>query len=210
MAGPPKSAAAFQQAVALYRQGRLDDAEALCRKTLKADAAHVPALHMLGIVQLRSAKPAGAVEAFGRLLKLQPNSPDVLNNRAMALNELGRNDEALADLDRALALRPDYREALNNRAGLLFALRRFVEAADSYARLLAVAPEAKLFGCLLRSRMSACDWTEFDTLSAEIVERVARGEPADEPMSFTWHSRSAALQRRLAESYGGRGHSPRA
>src|SRR3954463_1363625 len=177
MAGPPKSAAAFQQAVALHRQGRLDDPEALCPKTLKADAAHVPALHMLGIVQLRSAKPAGAVEAFGRLLKLQPNSPDVLNNRAMALNELGRNDEALADLDRALALRPDYREALNNRAGLLFALRRFGEAADTYARLWALSTERpNVLGSLLQSRMNACDWTDYDKISAEIEARVARGE----------------------------------
>ena len=201
MAGPPKSAAAFQQAVAIYRQGRLDEAEALCRKTLKADANHAPALHMLGIIQLRTAKPAGAVEAFGRLMKLQPASPDVLNNRAMALSELGRNEEALADLDKALALKPDYREALNNRAGLLFALRRFAEAAQSYARLLAVAPEPKLLGCLVRARLSACDWTDIDRLSAEIAERVARGEPADEPMSFLWHSTSASLQRKLAEDY---------
>src|SRR3954447_18680353 len=141
MAGPPKSAAAFQQAVALYRQGRLDDAQALCRKTLKADAAHVPALHMLGIVQLRSAKPAGAVDAFGRLLKLQPNSPDVLNNQAMALYDIGKPDEALASLDKALALRPNYREALNNRAGLLDAVRRYSEAAATYARLWAMAPD---------------------------------------------------------------------
>ena len=74
------------------------------------------------MIGLRKRDPAAAVEAFGRLLKLQPDSPDVLNNQAMALFDIGRRDEALASLDRALALRPDYREALNNRAGLLDAL----------------------------------------------------------------------------------------
>lgn len=201
MAGPPKSALIFQRAVAIYRQGQLGDAEALCRKTLKADAKHVPALHMLGIIQVRTGKPAGAVESFGRLLKLQPNSPDVLNNRAMALHDIGRDDEALADLDRALALRPNYPEALNNRAGLLFAMRCFSEAARSYARLLQVAPEPKLLGCLMRARMNACDWTDFDKLSAEIVERVTRGEPADEPVSLTWHSLSPSAQLRCTEDY---------
>src|SRR3954454_17753141 len=104
MAGPPKSTLAFQQAVTIYRQGRLEEAEALCRKTLKADPRHVPALHLLGVISLRKRDPAEAVEAFGRLLKLQPDSPDVLNNQAMALYDIGRRDEALASLDRALAL----------------------------------------------------------------------------------------------------------
>src|SRR4051794_1610454 len=111
MAGSPKSAAAFQQAVTTYRQGRLEEAEALCRKTLKADGGHVPALHLLGVIGLRKRDPEMALAAFERLLKLQPNSPDVLNNRAMALFDVGRPDAALQSLDRAVALRPDYRDA---------------------------------------------------------------------------------------------------
>lgn len=206
MVVPTKSAFAFQQAVAIYRQGRLEEAEALCRKTLKTDARHVGALHLLGVIGLRRRRPADALRAFDQLLKMQPDNPELLNNRAMALYDVGRQDEALRAFDRALALRPLYPEALNNRAGLLFALRRFGEAAQSYARLLALAPEPKLLGCLLRSRMSACDWTDFDKLSAEIADRVARGEPADEPVSFTWHSLSPAAQLRCTEDYIARRH----
>ena len=153
MVVPTKSAAAFQQAVAIYRQGRLEDAEALCRKTLKADARHVGALHLLGVIRLRRRNPAGAVEAFDQLLKLQPRSPDVLNNRAMALFDIDKPEQALASLDSALALKPDYPEALNNRAGLLDALRRFGEAAETYARLWAMAPgQPDVIGSLLQSR----------------------------------------------------------
>src|SRR3954469_18735930 len=186
MAGPRNPNLVFQQAVAIYRQGHLDEAVALCRKTLKADPNHVPALHLLGVISLRKRDPAGAVEAFDRLLKLQPNSPDVLNNRAMALYDVGRKDEALASLDSALALRPDYREALNNRAGLLDALRRFSEAADTYARLWPLAPDQpQVLGSLLQSRMNACDWTDYDKTSAEIVARTARGECPNDPVTFT-------------------------
>ena len=98
MAGPPNPNLAFQQAVAVYRQGRLDDAETLCRRTLKSQAAHVGALHLLGVISLRKRNPEKAIEAFDRLLKLQPNSPDVLNNRAMALFDVGQKDKALASL----------------------------------------------------------------------------------------------------------------
>ena len=131
---------------------------------------------MLGVIGLRKRNPAKAIEAFDRLLKLQPNSPDVLNNRAMALFDLGQPDKALASLDSALALRPDYREALNNRGGLLDALRRFGESAETYARLWALSPDQpKVLGSLLQSRMHACDWTDYEKNSAENVARVARG-----------------------------------
>jgi predicted O-linked N-acetylglucosamine transferase (SPINDLY family) len=205
MVVPTKSAAAFQQAVTIYRQGRLEDAEALCRKTLKVDARHVGALHLLGVIRLRRRNPAGAVEAFDQLLKLQPRSPDVLNNRAMALFDIDKPEQALASLDSALAIKPDYPEALNNRAGLLDALRRFGEAAEAYARLKVMAPnQPDVVGSLLQSRMNICDWTDYDALSAEISERIARGEAADKPVSFTWHSLSASLQLRCMETFAAR------
>ena len=92
---------------------------------------------MLGRHRPAKAQPGRGARGIRPAAKLQPNSPDVLNNRAMALFDLGQTEEALASLDRALALRPDYREALINRAGLLDALRRFGESAETYARLMA-------------------------------------------------------------------------
>ena len=201
MVVPTKSAAAFQQAVAAYRQGRLDDAEALCRKTLKADARHVGALHLLGVIGLRRRKPADALKAFDRLLKTQPNNPELLNNRAMALYDVGRHDEALKSFDRALALRPRYPEALNNKAGMLYALRRFAGAAETYARLLALFPEPQALSGLHRARMSACDWTDYERTSAEIVAQVERDVPQGETISLTWFSFSAVLQKRVVEMY---------
>ena len=203
--GPANPAAAFQQAVMSYRQGRLSDAETFARAVLKGQATHLGALHMLGVIQLRQAKPAAAVEWMDRLLKLKPDSPDVLSNRGMALQDLGRLKEALASYDRALRLKPDYVEALLNRGNLLFSLKRFDEAAQNCTRLMALAPDRPyLRGNLLSMRMSSCDWTDFDALSADIAQRVERGEPADDPLSFTWHSRSAALQLRCSEIYAAR------
>ncbi|MFI5029515.1 MAG: tetratricopeptide repeat protein [Reyranellales bacterium] len=196
-----KSAAAFQQAVAIYRQGRLEEAEALCRETLKTDARHVGALHLLGVIGLRRRRPADALQAFDRVLKLQPDTPELLNNRAMALYDVGRHDEALKSFDRALTLRPRYPEALNNRAGMLYALRRVGEAAETYARMLALSPDPQTLGALHRARMSACDWTDYDKTSAQIVAQVERDVPQGDTMSLTWFSFSAALQRRAAEIY---------
>jgi tetratricopeptide (TPR) repeat protein len=51
-------------------------------------------------------RPAEAVTAFDRALRLAPDDPDILNNHGNALLTLNRIAEALASYDRALALRP--------------------------------------------------------------------------------------------------------
>ena len=196
---------AFHLAVTQYRLGRLDLAETACRDVLKAQPKHPGALHLLGVISLRRLKPAAAVEWFDRLLKLKPDMPDVLNNRGMALQDLGRPKEALASFDGALKLKPDYAEALTNRGALLAAARRFDDAARTYARLLAVAPDRSYArGALLAARLGMCDWTDFESLSADVAARVERGEFADDPTAFTWHSVSPALQLRAAEIYAAR------
>ena len=172
--GPANPAAAFQQAVASYQQGRLDEAEAFARTALKGAPTHPSVLQMLGVIQLRKNKPALAVDWFDRLLKVKPASPDVLSNRGMALQDLGRLQEALASYDRALKLKPDYVEALMNRGNLLFSLRRFDEAAQSATRLLTLAPDRPyLRGNLLSMRMSSCDWTDFERVSFPALATIA-------------------------------------
>ncbi len=191
-----------QMAVAHYRQGRFDHAEAACRDVLKAQPNNLGALHLLGIVSMRQFKPAAAVDCFDRLLKLKADSPDVLSNRGLALQDLGRHKEALASYDRALKLKPDYVEALTNRASLLFLLRRYEEAADAYQRLLTVAPDrAYARGAIVSAHLSLCDWAGFESAAADIAARVERGEYPDDPLAFMWLSDSPELQLRCARAY---------
>lgn len=73
------------------------------------------------------------------------DNAEILNNRGVALRDLGRSDEALEHYQRALVLKPDYPEALNNRGVALHDLGRFDEALESYQRALALRsdyPEA--------------------------------------------------------------------
>ena len=83
--------------------------------------------------------------------------------RSYALGQLGRDEEALACLDKVLALNPKLAEALLNRASLLFGLRRYEAAAADYERLLALNADFPFArGHLLFARLQACDWRGFD------------------------------------------------
>jgi protein O-GlcNAc transferase len=198
-------AIAFQQAVMFYRQGRLDDAASSCRAALASHPRQPAALQLMGVIEMRRQQPAAAVAWFDRLLTLHPGTPDVFSNRGMALQDLDRHKEALASYDAALRLKPDYLEALANRGSLLFSLGRNVEAAAAYGQVYRAAPDRPYVrGSLLSSRLMSCDWTDFDELAAAIDAAVDRGEPAEEPLSFAWHSDSAARQRRCSEIHAAR------
>ncbi|HXJ02835.1 MAG TPA: FkbM family methyltransferase, partial [Micropepsaceae bacterium] len=80
-----------------------------------------------------------AEKLYRRVLEAQPNA-EIFNNRAAALQELKRPEEALESYDRAIALKPDYADAFNNRGTVLKDLGRLDEALASYERAIALNP----------------------------------------------------------------------
>lgn len=67
-------------------------------------------------------------------------SPLPYLNRALAYDDAGRIDEAIADYDSALALKPGYTEAYNNRALLKAAKKAYAEAIADYNRAIEIDP----------------------------------------------------------------------
>lgn len=61
-------------------------------------------------------------------------------DRATALRNLQRFDEALGHLERAIALKPDYAEAHNSRGIVLASLGRFADAVAAFDRAIALNP----------------------------------------------------------------------
>jgi tetratricopeptide (TPR) repeat protein len=138
--GSPALAQSLAEAVALHRQGRLDAAEKIYGRVLKAQRDNFDALHLLGMLNHQRGKAGEAYRLIAAALKVDPRSPDALSNLAMVLHALKRDDEAIASLDKALALAPDHLDALNNRGNVLLALRRPADAAAAFDAVLAREP----------------------------------------------------------------------
>ncbi len=130
----------IQQALALHQQGRLDEAEKLYTRALKAQRDNFDALHLLGMLNHQRGKPAEAHRLIAAALKVQPGSPDALSNLAMVLHALKRDDEALAAIDKALKLAPGHLDALNNRGNILLDLKRPADAIAAFDAVLAKEP----------------------------------------------------------------------
>jgi tetratricopeptide (TPR) repeat protein len=90
-------------------------------------------------------QPQAALDAAEKFLAAHPANAEALVKRAVALEKLGRNDEALANCDRAIAADGTLAIAHLHKGGLLNRLRRYDEALDCYERAL-VAQEKKAKG----------------------------------------------------------------
>ncbi len=137
---PPEIAQAFEQAVNLYRQGRLDEAEKIATRILKSLPGSFDALHLLGIVKLQRGKPGAALGLIEKALEAQPGSPQARSNLGLTLAALNRDAEALSSFDQSLALAPDDADTINNRGSLLLRLERPAEALAAFDRVVALAP----------------------------------------------------------------------
>ena len=137
---PDALARAINEAAGYYQQGRLDDADKICTRVLKAAPDWFDALHLAGLLKLDSGKAAAAQVLLAKALKLNPNAPQVLANYGRTLAALNRDDDAMAALDKALALAPDSFETINIRGTVLLKLNRVPEAVTAFERVLALEP----------------------------------------------------------------------
>jgi len=185
-----------------YRQGRLGEAESLCRPLLQQDSAHVGGLFMLAVLRMAVGDDDTAARLFRRTLVLSPAIADAYGNLAAIRQRQGAFQDAAALLDRALALSPDNAGWRASRA-LLRPERTAAVRDCRYA--LALAPSlATAWRALGHARRQAGD----PARAATAFDRAHRTDPTftlAQDEAFTcrllgadWRDYDGQRQRRLA------------
>jgi tetratricopeptide (TPR) repeat protein len=121
-----------EQALALLRAGRADEAAALLSRRLRADPVDGAARHLLGVVLLQLGRGQEALRELERAARLQPGVAGIHYNRGNALAQLGRDADAVDAYDQALLLQPAFAEAAFNRGNSLHRLGLASAALESY------------------------------------------------------------------------------
>jgi len=89
---------------------------------------------------LHSGRPAEAVRLCDGLLGRNPDDPDALHCRGLALAQLGESARARSDLSRAVALRPGDPHLLHNYGFLLLRLGEAATAVTAFERAAGLTP----------------------------------------------------------------------
>lgn len=138
-------AAGFQNALALYRQGRVADAEAQCLQVLAAGEGPVEVKYLLAVMYIEHWRMDEALPLLEQVVQVNRDSPEILANYAATLRALSRPEDAARAIDRALAIDPKFVPAMRVRAKILFDLNRVAEGLEMHRRtalLTGKGPEA--------------------------------------------------------------------
>lgn len=181
-------AEALALAADLHQAGRLDEAGTLYRRILDADPDNAPALHLFGVLAAQSGAFDAAVRLIGRAIGQNAGVAEYHRHHAMALDRLGRPEEAATAWSAAADLAPGHAATLFNLGTLLDRLGRREAAAEAYGRVLAADPghagAANNRGLALR----ALGRTE------EAAESFAQAGRADPGFGAAWYHRALALR----------------
>jgi Flp pilus assembly protein TadD len=158
--------------------------EAMASRSRAPGAARAAVFGHAGQAWILARQPSRAFAALTMGLVLAPDDVELLIDRALALGAMGRNAEAVDDLDRVLALDARRAEALVLRAAAKRRLDRLAEAERDVTGALALGPdnaEALLERGILRQLRgdlagARADWARAaslapDTATADLAEQ---------------------------------------
>lgn len=140
---PSATAQLINDAVALHRAGKLDDAATVYRDVLEREPNNADALNLLGVIERQRENYEAAINLLRQAITHgagNPNLADFHNNLGECYRVVCSFAQAMKSYDDALKLRPDFDSAIYNKGNLLQQTGRQHEAITCYQRTLQVNP----------------------------------------------------------------------
>ena len=131
----------LEQAIALFRAGRMGEAAPLFERALARAPGHPAAVYHLAEIARLGGRPAAAFRLYRETARRLPNHPGVHYNTGATASEAGEDAEAGRCFRRNIALDPAAAGAWDRLAAIAYAEQRFADAARLYARLASLRPE---------------------------------------------------------------------
>jgi polysaccharide pyruvyl transferase WcaK-like protein/Flp pilus assembly protein TadD len=136
--------ALLQEAVALHRQGRLDEAEALYARILRRDPPNHRVINLVGLVFFQRGDERAAVRELKRAATLAPRVAKYRYDLGVVEQSAGEPATAAGHYEEALRLDPALAAAWENLGVARFDLGDNAGAAAAFERALGLAPGSRL------------------------------------------------------------------
>lgn len=126
-------------AVALYNAGRLAEAEPLFRAVLQAHPSQPAAMHLLGVICVRTGRIQEGLDRLVRSVSTRPNDAEFRRNLGTALRTAGRISEACDSYRVSLSLNQDP-DTMVDLTNALLDLEQYSQAAQFARQAVQLAP----------------------------------------------------------------------
>lgn len=156
----------FQTTVAEYlKQGRLEDAEALCRAFVQTHPKNAEGYFQQSLVAMQKSDWQQTLNLLKKAIQFNPKIASYHSNTGTALFMLKHYPEATAALEKALVLDPDHINTLNN-LGVIYSLQfKSAKAEELLKRSLEIDPNQADAWLNLCSAVQELDFREDDVVS---------------------------------------------
>ncbi|MGO8910709.1 MAG: tetratricopeptide repeat protein [Bradyrhizobium sp.] len=122
-------------------EGRLMEAESVCRQVLQMQPNLAEAEHLLGVIAHQNGKLGEAIEHVKRAVALAPRAALFHANLGEMFRQAGRPKLAAEQARRALEIEPAMSAALSNLGVALYELKDYDEAARAQCKAIAASPD---------------------------------------------------------------------
>ena len=199
---PGDAAALDSHGVALQGLGRLAEALICHDRALAIAPDNAAALTTAVTRWSRSdATPRRWTATTARSHSPPPISATLLN-RGIALNAMGRYDDALTYLDAAIARAPDNAPAHLQRGAALMATADFAGALASYEQTLVLGtPLTEILDRLALCAAKLCDWTRTAEITRQLELHIRDGSAIISPLTLLHYESTPSLQLACARHY---------
>lgn len=141
----PKSKISIYDAFDFHQKGQLDQAESMYKRIIENQPLNSEAYNLLGVIAIQTGDFKKAVSIVDEAIKINSNIDTYHFNKANALQNLNRNNEAIESFDYALKLNPEYADAHSNRGLALENLGRDQEALFCYHEAIKIKSDQAEF-----------------------------------------------------------------
>lgn len=131
---------AYNRAVEIHRQGRLEQAEEIYCRILAVEPEHAGSWHLLGVIAQQRGDPATAIQHIRHAISLDGTRAAFYGNLGAALRSAGQLAEAEEVLRKSLHMVPDFAQALTNLGLTLADQDRAEEALEHFHQALRINP----------------------------------------------------------------------
>lgn len=133
--------ALLENATALLKEGKLSEAETVCKQLLQLMPQNANILTLLGAIYAEQGNYPEGIVCYAKSIDLQPDHAVAYYNYGNALAMQGDYGGALEKFDQAVALKPEHAAAHVRRATVLYRLGQYAEALASCNQAIAANPQ---------------------------------------------------------------------